>query len=207
MALEDNSDLHKSFVREINTDIFQVNFLDAEIKAIDENSVIQDMKGFFEAEMTSLLFPQYYKQGNFDHFFAIHHSLGDITYVAQQTKVYPVIGVTEYSNAADTRDLVYLRDVTVSGEDEGYGVLIKSIKSNKPYVGYTSTEEEYQKKGLGKRRLLMMNALSQMLFGFPLHSDIIIRPVAESIWVKLATEGKAIKYNEEGRDRFMFTKS
>ncbi|MBW3013676.1 hypothetical protein KY335_00370, partial [Candidatus Woesearchaeota archaeon] len=71
---------------------------------------------------------------------------------------------------------------------------------NKPFVGFTETEEEFRERGLAIRRLVLMNALSQIFFGFPLNSnERSMHPGGMAAWRHLAREGKARRYRQDMR--------
>ncbi len=204
MAIEYNFSLNELILPIVNADIFRTNFHGAEIKVVTYNEVPPNVMEWFEVESEMFLFKDY-KRGAFKELFAIQHNSGDITYAAQQIKEYPVIMATGHPEIDLVEDLVYLKDLNRYGEETGYGEIIKEAKEEIPYVGYTMTKDEYRRQGFGKRRLLMMNGLSKMLFGLPLYSGISFgHPDAKSLWEKLVAERKALKYKEDKKDRFRF---
>lgn len=157
---------------------------------------------WFEGRSAMFIHPGDYKTGNFIAFYVIHHHLGDITYAARQTKTYDANG--------DTEDLVHVISLDSNGNEEEHAEIRNNISNTdpyfreKPFVGYTTTEEGFRNKGLGSRRLFIMNALSKMLYGFPLHSDTLISEEAKRLWERLVEQGKAIKYKEGERGRYKF---
>ncbi len=129
------------------------------------------------------------------------------TYVAEHPKTYHTNGATE-SNA-------YLVDVNEEETQVGFGEIRFSISdqgpffTDKPFVGWTQTEEGYKNAGLGRRRLLAMNIAALALYEKPLHSDTLTSEAAEGLWESLVTEGLAEKYiqhlaNETSTDRYRF---
>ncbi|HEX7963751.1 MAG TPA: hypothetical protein VF466_04125 [Candidatus Saccharimonadales bacterium] len=68
-----------------------------------------------------------------------------------------------------------------------------------PYVGWTQTRPDARGKGLGLRRLRIMNELSLSAFGQPLHSSLYVNaipefqptPEAQRLWARLVAEGVA----------------
>ena len=74
---------------------------------------------------------------------------------------------------------------------------------NKPFTGFTSTEESARRTGLGTRRIFLMNAYAQMNYGFPLYSDTAISEGAKKMWEKLVQQGKAERFKEGPHDRYV----
>jgi len=94
-----------------------------------------------------------------------------ITHAAVETREYPTNG--------DVERLIYLADQTMDGQKVGYGEVRLNLSDqsdyykDKPLVGYTRTMQEFQRRGYGRRRLLVMNALSRQILGLELHSDTL----------------------------------
>ncbi|MBI3984545.1 MAG: hypothetical protein HY344_01190 [Candidatus Levybacteria bacterium] len=75
-----------------------------------------------------------------------------------------------------------------------------------PIIGFSSTAKKLRRKGLGRQRLLVMNALSHMFFGMPLRSSSYQElPPHLAIWERLEREGKAEKYPGLKMTRYRFT--
>ncbi len=191
---------NKKFDLEKVKDDFCKFFRGSSIEEIDLNNIPKEAMTFFENHSELLISSKDYKPGNFEFFFLIKHSNGDITYLAQQTKNYhEKVGIERLTYFWETRNK----------ENIGHGELRYNISDkdeffkNKPFVGFSETEKEFQKQGLGKRRLLLMNAYSQMLYQLPLYSSDIITPKAENIWVQLEGEGLAQKLIGENRKRYV----
>src|ERR1035437_9640835 len=186
-------------------DIFKKYLPSAQIEIINAEKVPSIAKDFFEFKSRSLMAPRDYRPGNFSAFFLISHNSGGVTYVVQQTKIY------DHKEGA-TETLVHIIDVDQFGNKQGDGEIRNNVSDNrayfknKPFVGWTETEENLRGKGLGLglRRLLMMNALSQMLYGLPLHTDTIITRSSGRILKRLARKGKIDKYKEGERNRYVF---
>ena len=138
--------------------------------------------------------------GAYDAFFTIKHPNGDVTYLAEQTGSYDTEG--------DTEEMTYFVD-TRESEILGYGELRNNLTNrsedykDKPYVGYTRTEDAHARQGLGARRLLEMNAVSEMKYGLPLHSGIIIEPRITSLYEGLVKKG-LVKKIFTGVEMFTF---
>lgn len=181
--------------------VFKKHFSSAQIEIISADKVPPVAIDLFELCSKRFINPKDYKPGNFDAYFLIRHDSGEVTYAVQQTKTYWT-GSTEI--------LIDLIDLDQSGNQQGDGEIRydpsddRPCFKNKPFTGWTETEENYRKRGLGRRRLLMMNALSQMLYGLPLHSDTTILEQEKRILEKLLDEGKVSKYKEGEHDRYVF---
>ena len=106
----------------------------------------------------------------------------------------------------DTFDYLYLFDI---GDDDtlaGFGVVSMFVDTeyedmkDRPFVDYTRTSEEYRRQGLGRRRLINMNAASQQFFNLPLYSSRVIQDDALRLWQDLEQEGLVIQ--DRGSYRF-----
>ena len=74
-----------------------------------------------------------------------------------------------------------------------------------PIVGSTITHEEYRRQGLGRRRLLSMNAAAQLLYGMPLYSSNELTSDLElPIWERLVSDGISESFTEGDRTRYRF---
>jgi hypothetical protein len=186
-------------------DVFNKYFPSGQIEMINVDKIPSVVNDYFEFKSEQLIDPKDYKPGNFNMFFLIKHVSGEFTYGAQQTKTYD-------HKKGSTEILVHLVDIDQFGNKQGDGEIRNNISDNhtyfknKPFAGWTKTEENFTERGLGLRRFLMMNALSQMLYSLPLHSDTIILDKAKRILEKLLANGKVEKYKEGERDRYVFKK-
>ena len=188
--------------------IFKEHFPDASIEKISVDQIPAFVIELFEIKSQVLIPVDRYRPMNFDRFFLITHNNGSRTYCADQVKYY--------SDESDTEQLSYFIDVNDDEEFQGDSELRKRIsvagKSgsenaffvNKPFVGGTHTQEYCRRKGLGLRRIRMMNAYAQMTYGLPLHSDTLLSPEAKRLWERLVKEGEAKRYKEGKHDRFQF---
>lgn len=110
---------------------------------------------------------------------------------------------------AHVEENIYVID-TVDGLSAGHGEIRKILFSDDkqvikmPFVGFTSTSEDFAKMGLGRRRLETMNALTQGLFDQPLHSGARSTTFAERIWQGLSTEDKVRRVRTGDHMRWKF---
>lgn len=160
----------------------------------------------FEGYSRRFISPKDYRQGDFQQLFCINHHLGGQIFVAEQIKQYPDGGMD---------DELYLCELYQRKIDLGHGEVRFSLNNDedffldKPFVGYTHTEEEFREIGLGVRRLVIMNALTQSLYGLPLHSAIFVqdgemKEAPMGAWKKLVKLGQAEIFKEAEKDRYRF---
>lgn len=71
-----------------------------------------------------------------------------------------------------------------------------AVYKDKPFANFTATNGEYQRQGLGHRRILELHAAALALHGLPLHSDISQSAEAKRRWEKLVSYGDAERYTE-----------
>jgi len=183
--------------------VFRQYFPESTIKPISLEEIPEEPLLDFERKSKQFIDKKDYVPGNFRRLFRISHADLSSTYVVTQTKTYTTI----YN---DTELLAYLVDISDDSEIQGFGELRYNpfrqddFFRDKPFVGYTETLEKYRKKGLGTRRLKIMNALSQSLYGLPLHSDVSLIGEAEAVWKGLVRGGVADKLEEIGKNRYFF---
>ena len=172
-----------------------------EIKQISQEEVPDFVMKIFEMKSHQFLHPDDYELDNFEVFFLITHLDDSKTYITQQTKTYDTNGETEM--------LTFFVDSS-NNELEGYSELrlnfSNSIKYfiDKPFVGFTDTEQKFRNKGLGVRRLKIMNAFSESFYGLPIYSDTLITESAKRVWEKLVIGGEAHKFLEDKKERYGF---
>jgi hypothetical protein len=178
---------------------FDKFFKEGDVKELQIEELPEDILKFFENNSARFILPKDYKPENFKNFLLVNHENGDQTYIANQTKKY---------DNKNVEDLSYLVDYR--GEDNlGHAELRYNHSSDseyfkdKPFVGYTVTEEKYQKQGLGRRRLFLMNALAETLYNNPVYSDTIITDEAKNLWEKLVQENLVKKIKEGDKDRYV----
>ncbi len=152
----------------------------------------------FEGMSRRFILPEHYKKGNFKEFFKIDFEDGNQIYVTTQTK---------------DEDLIYLIELDSEGNKLGHGEVRIDLDYDptypKPYcfVGYIETEWDYRKRGLGERRLKVMNALSQILYGSPLNSgETITYWSGQPFFKRLSEKGivQVIKGKEEEEETYSF---
>lgn len=192
---------------------FKIYSLGSDIKSVGRRDLGDQVLNIFEHYSDRFVDPQVYVPLDFHAVFQIDHSPVDRTYAAWQTKGIPGKGAE--SN-------LYLMDTLLTDNGQplevGHGELRYDFSNQdaffklKPFVGYTQTENEFKRKGYGLRRLVIMNALSQTLFGLPLHSDhfhkILEAKEAEEVWNKLVSLNLAevVEDNQEVR-RYAFVQN
>lgn len=187
----------------LNPEVFQHYFPSGRIEKIELQDVPMHALTYFEQKSAQLINENEYRPGNFDQIMLVSHNDGSQTYIAHQTKTY--------STNNDTESLIYLVDMNGKGENVGHGEVRKNISNtapffkDKPFVSYTFTEDDHTQRGLGRRRLLLMNALSQMMYGFPLNSDTVLIDKEKKLWERLVAENRAKQYQEGPNPRFVFT--
>jgi hypothetical protein len=184
------------------------------ITVTDLNLMPRAVQEHFESKSRRFIHPKNYRPGDFEACFLIVHADGTCTYVASQEKIYSQGGFESMEK------LTYFFDAGTDDEYQGHAELryapysLDSFFYQKPFVGWTKTEDSLLRQGLGLRRLMMMNAYSQMMYSLPLHSDTLMIPSADpkgspprGVWEKLVRQGRAVMYREGDKDRFMFKDS
>ena len=123
------------------------------------------------------------------------------------------INVETSGTTHDEEDVVFLIDTDEEGKKMGTGILAMGIQEGsplygKPYVGYTGTETGHTRKGLGLRRLRLMNQLALERHNQVLYSDFgeDISDEAIKVWEKLVTSGDAEQVEDQDHYRFRFKK-
>ena len=144
----------------------------------------------------------------FEHFYRVEDSSGVVSFCTEHAKTY--------ATNKDTESNAYVIDLGDDEEVLGVGEIRYGLTNpaeyfkNKPFVGFTRTEQKYQRIGLGFRRLMVMNALAEILYRRPLNSDSLISNEAAGVWRKLVRAGLAESYIEldtlqiGGSERFRF---
>ncbi|MCA9309478.1 hypothetical protein KC973_03805 [Candidatus Saccharibacteria bacterium] len=150
-----------------------------------------------EAKLTPVDFTELYR---------LPEESGLVTYCTSHVKRIHSNG--EYEQCSYFVDLFDDQQLVGIGEMRYIQTIDTPYFSGKPLVGMTRTEDEFQRRGLGVRRLRVMNHLAQMLHGFNLNSDTIITDEAMGVWRKLIELGLAEAYTEydtsieDGLNRF-----
>lgn len=164
----------------------------------------------FESQSEKFILPEKYVPKNFSTIGRLSHTDGSVTYFAEQTKTYSEKGESEL--------LTYFMDY-IDGEPAGYSELRYNNTSElgsftEPFVGMTRTYgpddkkyglNNFQKRGLGERRLIEMDAYARAVYGKSLDSDTVLvhdnidyqgnlTSSIARIWERFVEEGKAEKY-------------
>lgn len=105
---------------------------------------------------------------------------------------------------------VFEADISADGEYMGSGFSLIDLdevgrEKVRPYVGHTFTEPGFIRKGLGLRRLFILNEANKKWFGDSLGSGLFIPsdddedPYAKAMWEQLVAHGFAVKEDETFR--------
>lgn len=164
----------------------------------------------FSHESKFFIEPKTLQLSEFDRLMALNFDDGQTTYFAQHDQTY--------EDTDSTERLIYLADINNRGNVVGSGEIRLSLTDsdpfffNKPYVGSTSTQPEFRRRGLGRRRLLAMNAATLLMHNLVLHSDTLRTVEATRVWQKLVKDSLAETYWEPSNlsykpsnSRFKFT--
>lgn len=102
--------------------------------------------------------------------------------------------------------LIHLQDMSINNQHQGAGAIYiePGEEDEIVIVGNTTTIDEFQKQGLGTRRLFTMNALARARFGSPIYSTSSPKPQQRSIWERLVEQEVAEKCFWEGTQRYKF---
>lgn len=151
--------------------------------------------------------PKSYVALDFHELLKIRGAGSVVTYVAWHTMVHQDAGL---------ETCLFLCETTRRGKLVGHGEIRfepmnqDRFFKDKPFVGYSATEEAYGGKGLGLERLVRMNALTLALWGLYLHSDTHIIGGIQSteyhIWSRLVEMENVARYMEGKQERFKFIK-
>lgn len=184
---------------------FNKNYVQGILRQIEEKEVPEKVKKFFEGHSQLFIDLEDYIQGNFSQYYVIDKYNSEQIYIAQQTKTY-----TKTNN--NSEELTYIFE-TKNETKIGHGEIRYNYTSkedffvDKPFVGFSSTEDEFLRKGYGLERLKLMNELTKSIYHLKLHSSTTIRDNARKVWSeRLIKEGSAKQYFQEERERFQFIK-
>lgn len=173
------------------------------LEQIGIDQIPEEVMKKFEGYSARFISPQDYKEKNFDSFFKITHDNKDETYIAKQLK--ELANADEKIKEEDTY-FIDTRDQFIIGNGElRFDMSLRDGGFlRKPFIGYTGTTENYQRQGLGVRRIEVMNAFSEMHYNSPVYSDSLLSPSAEKVWEFLQTSGHAEKIQEGDLYRFRY---
>jgi len=181
-------------------------FFNGDLSVAQANEINRKAMEMFERYSRRFILPEEYRRGDFHQFFIVEPAdSADKVYVAHQTKTYR-------GDKGVAERLVFLVEIRDSRNMGGGEIRFKfdsqeNFFKDKPFVGFTYTEYDLCKQGLGTRRIAMMNGLTKVLFGLPLHSDVFdaVRPKeSESPWKIQVKFGNAVRYEYGERHRYCF---
>lgn len=191
--------------QQIDYSVFYGYFPEGEIQEIAVGDVSENALSHFKTKYTKFVSPGHSELKHFDRFFILNHADGRKTYFAQQTK----------TNGDSTKiiKLAYFVDVdrdddrTIGRSELRYYTKCRKENEeyfiNKPFISWISAEAGESGIRSEINRIFMMNAYSQMMYGLPLYSDTLIAEDVKKIWEKLAMQGKAKKFKEGKKDRYV----
>ena len=126
------------------------------------------------------------------------------------TKILPENGEFFYTSDADGQKIVVgllienergtvigiavdVIDDKVAGQTE-----FMAASSERPYIYYTITKTEHQRKGMAEKRMMVLNQICKDRLHMPLSSSTTPSPAAKALWEKLVSSGFA--RTEVGKD-------
>lgn len=194
----------------VNNESFQRHFPSGRVENVAYDKLPLKILSRFEAFRKKAAEIQGQGPLTFKGVLSISHNNGDKSYVASLQERHLPKGQSSEQASMSFLDS-YVIDANADGVPTGNAVFRRvtnteddSLK-DKPYALLNLTDKDFREQGLGNRRLLLMNAVSRMLYGLPLHSDTSIANEAERrLWEKFVTQGKAKKYSQNGVDRYSF---
>jgi hypothetical protein len=178
--------------------LFESLYPNGSLRQIQRKDIPVEIVEHLEGMSRRFIKPEDYKEDNFTYYFLIQHNhIPDFkTYVAEQDKVYDHLEESEKMEKN-----VYFYDM-LGGVELGHAELRFQPNGetlyfkDRPFVGYTKTEDEYKRQGYAIDRLLEMGAYSQMQWGFPLYSGDQ-NETADKVWKELLKEGRAREVSTE----------
>jgi len=126
---------------------------------------------------------------------------GSKTYLEQHNEFFNrgTPGITDFTS-------LRLVDLAKNKEVVGHGVVTLWTGApeddkfqTRPFVDFTRTYDKFKRQGLGRRRLLVMNAASRRFFNLPLYASKIINDDALRLWQKLEDDGLVVKSDDTYR--------
>lgn len=114
-----------------------------------------------------------------------------------------------YVGQSSSLETVFLHDRDRRNKYLGEGVIyLQNFDDDLyiPVVGFTFTAKPQREKGIGTRRLFIMDTLSRLVFEQPLHSSSAPRLSQKSIWERLVEQKVAEYHYFEGVQRYKFIK-
>ena len=123
------------------------------------------------------------------------------TYLEQHLELFDrgTPGITDFKS-------LRLADLSDAEEAMGYGTVTlwtgsppEDERQTRPFVDFTRTHDKFARHGLGRRRLLVMNAASRKFFGLSLYASTVITDEALRLWQELEHDGLVAKVEETYR--------
>lgn len=179
---------------------FERFFPEGRITEVPINKLPPEILARFVGKNKLYVVSEHYSKERFNRFLKIDHKDGDVTWVGNYHEPAP-------AKSNSDEEFFFLVDHK-DGKETGIGTVKyyphvnQKYYDHQPFIGNTETATDSRKQGIGMRRMLAMNALSQMEYNSPLHSGVSIEPEAESLWQKLITEGKAHILPQIPNDKF-----
>lgn len=181
----------KEVIPKSDAERFNELFSGGAIKEIAVEDVPPVIVEKFESWAQKYILPKDYLPNNFISTYLLEHENGDRTYIAELVRNYAQDIETRKSVVFTEAYFVEMRgDVEIGHGEIRRDVSEQPVHGGNPYIGYTSTEEEYRRGRLGERRLNTMNAFAQAKYGTQLFSGTTITDKARAMFEKLAEEGK-----------------
>jgi|WetSurMetagenome_2_1015567.scaffolds.fasta_scaffold68684_2 hypothetical protein len=178
----------------------------AKAKQISLENIPVAVMNIFEGWSRRFILPSEYTPKDFIFSLSTDFEGGDSSYSALHPLIYTRGRQHEGAKEFD----LYSVELTPTNEINGHFELRYQPDSNhpyfknKPFAGYAETEEGFQRQGKGMRKYRTMNALSQAIFGFPLHTDTLMGEEEKKMFEKFVRLGEMEHYLEDGKDRFVF---
>ncbi len=180
-------------IKASSKETFEALFSSGTLDVITRDQIPQTVLEHFEGMSSRFISREKYQEGNFNAYYRIVHSdiQGFITYIADQDKTY------DYKKPPVLEKNVYFYEV-LDGNKVGHGELRYQPEAkekdeyfkDKPFVGFTRTENDFLQKGFAKRRLLAMGAYSEMQWHLPLYAGDQNK-TADKVWKSLVNENLA----------------
>ncbi len=193
IKFSDGWDFKNKLLENLNLSDWKENIVFISLK-----DVPADARKRFEGCSKSFIYSEDYKEWNFEKIWYIQYNFPEpyITYFATQDKEY---------DTGSIEKLIYLFEKNYEWEKIWHGEIRLCIHNNnekifqnffkdKPFVGFTQTEEDFFKKGYGILRLIHMNQLVTKEFGLKLYSSELPAPWAKRNREKLVEYGLAKQF-------------
>jgi len=168
---------------------FNEFFPDAKIEPSDFENISQTARDHFIEIVKNRESGETYQPEELNEAYKIIHTDEDETYV---TRI-----------KSEESEKVYL--VNIRGEEStGAGGFSYSPISEKAVDAGVETRKKFQRQQLAVKSLEIMNALAQMFYKVPLHSNMARTVQGKGVWEKLVMLGKVTKFQEGHYDQYVF---